>query len=67
MDDVTAAPGVPVGRSGAVRNASVSQAATAIGMAIAFAFTFLFRWLTVDFTNDHFTHLAHCIFQSHEN
>src|SRR5687767_6386354 len=29
-----------------------------IGTCLAFALTFLFRWLTVEFTNDHFVHLS---------
>src|SRR5688500_20320736 len=28
------------------------------GTAAPFAFTWIFRWLTVDFTNDHFAHLS---------
>ena len=29
-----------------------------VGMALAFACTWLFRWVTVAFVNDHFTHLS---------
>ena len=51
-------PGVPGPHDRSRPVAPSPQDALGVGIVAAVGLTFLFRYLTVDFTNDHFTHLS---------
>src|SRR5687767_12594564 len=48
----------PVRLDAAAAPAGVRRVPLIVGTGLAFALTFFFRWLTVEFTNDHFVHLS---------
>jgi len=52
----TVAAGSPTG--GRARQVPATHAALSAGAALAFVLTFLFRFLSAEFTNDHFMHLV---------